>query len=603
MLTADIIDTIPQRPGVYLFKDKSGKALYIGKAKELKKRLSSYFGTGRDQSYKSWLILKHAHSLDHIITATEKEAFILEGNLIKKHRPRYNVKIKDDSNYPLLKLDINNKYPRLNIVRRMKSDGALYYGPFPSASAVRSTLRLIGTLFPLRKCRTNEIPKRSRPCLNFQLGRCLAPCCEDVSPEEYQEIVDQAKLFLEGRNRELISRLRGIMRKASSELDFEKAARVRDQIRAVEKTVERQTVVSAGMKDQDVIGLYLSGREAVVVILMVRGGYMVGTKNFAIHCEFEDPQEALESFLKQYYRDRGSVPSEIILSNGIGDARLIAEWITGMAGRKVSLVVPTRGDKKKLVDMAMVNAEHIMGERQHADQQALLENAKSVLRLKKIPYHTEGVDISNLGGEHPVASVVSFRNGIPQRSGYRNYRIKQVQGIDDYAMIAETVIRRLKKDDPPDLLVIDGGKGHLTAAYRAVRALSLESSPDIVSIAKGARGEVGAADKVYIVNRKNPLMLSRSHPVLFFLMRVRDETHRRAIGYHRASREKGFLESELDGIRGVGPKRKRALLKYLGGMEAIAKARLEEIEQVPGIDQRTAGMIFHYLRGGSPKGN
>jgi excinuclease ABC subunit C len=602
MLTDHIIDSIPQKPGVYLFRDGSGRPLYIGKAKDLKKRLASYFGTGRDQTYKSWLILKHAHSLDHIITATEKEAFILEGNLIKKHRPRYNVKIKDDSHYPLLKLDINNTYPRLSIVRRMKSDGALYYGPFPSSSAVRSTLRLIGRLFPLRKCRTNEIPKRSRPCLNFQLGRCLAPCCRDVSPEEYQEIVDQVKLFLEGRNRELISRLREMMQKASSELDFENAAKLRDQISAVKKTVERQTVVSAGMKDQDVIGLYLSGREAVVVILMVRGGYMVGTRNFTIHCEWGDSQEVLESFLKQYYRDRGSVPSEIILSNGVGDARLIAEWITEMAGKKVNLLVPTRGNKKKLVDMAMVNAEHLMRERQQAEQQTVLENAKSVLRLKTIPYNTEGVDISNLGGDNPVASLVSFCNGIPQRSGYRNYKIKEIQGIDDYAMIAEAVTRRLKKDDPPDLLVIDGGKGHLSAAHRAIESLRLDSAPDVVSIAKATRGEAGARDKVYLVNRKNPVMLSRSHPVLFFLMRVRDETHRRAIGYHRARREKRFLESELDKIRGVGPKRKRALLKYLGGMQSIAKAPLEEIKQVPGIDQRTAETIFYHLRGGYPTG-
>jgi excinuclease ABC subunit C len=600
MLTADIIDTIPQKPGVYRFKDRSGKALYIGKAKDLRKRLSSYFGTGRDQSYKSWLILKNANSLDHIITATEKEALILEGNLIKKHRPRYNVKIKDDSNYPFLKLDVANKYPRLSIVRRMKSDGALYYGPFPSSSAVRSTLRLIGSLFPLRKCKTNEIPKRSRPCLNFQLGRCLAPCCEDVSTEEYQEIVDQVKLFLEGRNRELISRLREIMQRASSELHFETAARVRDQIRAVEQTIERQTVVSAGMKDQDVIGLCRSGKEAVIVILLVRGGYMVGTRHFTIHCEWEDPREALESFLKQYYRDRAYVPSEIILSNAIGDARLIAEWVTEMAGKKVYLFVPTRGDKKKLVDMSMVNAEHIMRERQQAEQQGMLENAMSVLKLRRVPYHIEAIDVSNLRGEHPVASLVSFLRGIPQRAGYRNYRIKEVQGIDDYAMIAEAVRRRLKKGEGPDLFLIDGGRGHLSAAKRAIEALGLENSPDVVSIAKADRGEAGAVDKIYLESRKNPLMLPRGNPVLFFLMRVRDETHRRAIGYHRARRKKRFMESELDRIRGVGPKRKRELLRYLGDIQSIAQAGVEEIRRVPGIDRRTAETIFDYFRARSP---
>ncbi|MBW1690611.1 MAG: excinuclease ABC subunit UvrC [Deltaproteobacteria bacterium] len=600
MLTADSIDTMPQKPGVYLFKNRAGRVLYVGKAKDLHKRLCSYFSAGRDQAYKSWLILRNAHSLDHIITATEKEALILEGNLIKKYRPRYNVKIKDDSNYPLLKLDITNKYPRLSIVRRMKNDGALYYGPFTSSSAVRSTLRLLGPIFPLRKCKANELPKRSRPCLNFQLGRCLAPCSEDVSPEEYQEIVDQVKLFLEGRNRELLARLRGIMQGASRELDFEKAARVRDQIRAVEKTVERQTVVSSGMKDQDVIGLCLSGKEAGIVILVVRTGYMVGTKHFTIHCEWEDSRETMESFLKQYYRDRAFIPSEIILSEPIGDAALIAEWLSARAEKKVSLSVPIRGAKKKLVSMAMVNAKNILRERHNAQQLALLEKAKSVLKLSRIPIHIEGVDISNLRGDLCVASLVSFVRGVAQKSGYRNFRIKEVQGIDDYAMIAEVVKRRLKKGTSPDLFVIDGGKGHLSTAKRAIDTLGLESPPEVISIAKADRGETGAVDKIYIPNRKNPLMLSPSHPVLLFLMRIRDETHRRAVGYHRIRRKKRLMESELDRIRGVGPKRKKELLKYLGDIQSIAMAGVEEIKRVPGIDQRTAETIFDYFSGRSP---
>ncbi len=319
MLCSEAIKNIPQVPGVYLFKDRSGKIIYIGKAKNLNKRIHSYFSKGRDHPYKLSLILMNADTLEHIITATEKEALILEGNLIKKYRPRYNVIFKDDANYPLLKLDINNRYPRLSLVRRVKNDGALYFGPFTPASAVRSTLRLIGPIFPLRKCKTKEAPKRSRPCLNYQLGRCLAPCCVDVSIEDYQEIVDQVKLFLEGRNKELISQLKEIMHKASRELDFEKAARVRDQIRAVEKTVERQTVVSTEMKDQDIIGLSRSGKKAGIVILFVRSGYMVGSRNYSIHCEWEDASEPLEAFLKQYYRDKGFVPPEIILSDAIDD--------------------------------------------------------------------------------------------------------------------------------------------------------------------------------------------------------------------------------------------------------------------------------------------
>ena len=600
MLNGDTIKNIPQEPGVYLFKDRSGKVLYIGKAKNLNKRIHSYFSKGKDYPYKLSLILTNADTIEHIITATEKEALILEGNLIKKYRPRYNVILKDDANYPLLKLDINNRYPRLTIVRRMKNDGDLYFGPFTSASAVRSTLRLIGPVFPLRKCKTKGTPKRSRPCLNYQLGRCLAPCCLDVRVEDYQEIVDQVKLFLEGRSKELISQLREIMQKASRELNFEKAARVRDQIRAVEKTVERQAVVSTEMKDQDVIGLSRSGKEAGIVILFVRSGYMVGSRNYSIHCEWQNASEPLEAFLKQYYRDKGFIPSEIILSDAIDDKRLISEWLTGMAGKKVSISVPSRGDKKKLVNMAVVNADNILLERQKSDQSAILEEAKSILHLGRKPAHIEGIDISNLKGDLAVASLVAFVEGVPQKSGYRNYRIKEVEGIDDYAMIAEVIKRRLKKGQPPDLFVIDGGKGHLSVALKTIDALGLENPPDVISIAKADQGEPRAVDKIYLPKRKNPLILARNHPVLSLLMRLRDETHRRALSYYRKRSKKKLTGSELDRIPGVGPKRKKALLKYLGDLQSITKAEIEDLNGVPAINQVVAKNIFDYFHRKSP---
>jgi excinuclease ABC subunit C len=600
MLSMDNTGLVPREPGVYLFKDRSGKVLYIGKAKNLHTRLSSYLTRGRDQPYKSWLMIMSAHSLDHIITATEKDALILEGNLIKKYRPRYNVKIKDDSNYPLLKLDINNQYPRLGIVRRMKNDGALYFGPFTSSSAVRATLRLIGPIFPLRKCRTKEVPKRSRPCLNYQLKRCLAPCCIEVRPEDYDEIVNQAKLFLEGRNRELIGRMKEAMQVASRDLDFERAARIRDQIRAVEKTIEGQTVVSAGMKDQDVIGLSRTGKEGRVVVLLVRGGYMVGSRNYSIHCELEHSGEALEAFLKQHYRERGYVPPEIIISDAIGDSHLISEWLTGIAGRRIAISVPSRGRKKKLVNMAVVNAENILRERQRAGQSAVLDTARSLLKLRSNPHHIECVDISNLRGNLAVASIVAFVNGLPEQSSYRNYRIKAVEGIDDYAMISEVIKRRLKKDRPPDLFVIDGGKGHLAVARKAIDAFVLESPPDVISLAKAEKATSGAADRIYLPHRKNPLMLARGHPVLSMLMRLRDETHRRAVSYHRARRARVLTLSELDRIPGVGPKRKKLLLRYLGDVKSIEKAELEDLKGVPGIDRRTAENIVNYFHGGSP---
>ncbi len=319
--------------------------------------------------------------------------------------------LKDDSNYPLLKLDINNMYPRLTIVRRMKNDGALYFGPFTSASAVRSTLRLIGPIFPLRKCTTKEIPKRSRPCLNYQLGRCLAPCCLHVAVEDYQEIVDHVKLFLEGRSKELISKLRETMQNAARQLNFEKAARIRDQIRAVEKTVERQSVVSAVMKDQDIIGLSRYGNEAGIVILLVRSGYMVGNRNYAMQYQWENPGEVLEAFLKQYYSDREFIPPDVILSDAINDKQLISEWLTEAAGKKISISVPERGVKKKLVNMAMINAKNILLKRQKKDNTAILDAAKSLLKLKVRPGHIEGIDISNLKGDLAVASLVTFVEG------------------------------------------------------------------------------------------------------------------------------------------------------------------------------------------------
>jgi len=595
MLSSDIPKNIPQGSGVYLFKDKLGKILYIGKAKNLNKRTYSYFSKGSNQPFKLSLLLKSAHTIDHIETATEKEALILEGNLIKKYRPKYNVMLKDDANYPLLKLDINNRYPRLIIVRRMKNDGALYFGPFTSASAVRSTLRLIGPIFPLRKCTTRGIPKRSRPCLNYQLGRCLAPCCLHVGVEDYQEIVDQVKLFLEGRSKELISKLKKIMQKAAKELNFEKSASIRDQIRAVEKTVERQTMVSTGMKDQDIIGISCHGNEAGIVMLLVRSGYMVGSKNYIIHYKWENPGEVLEAFLKQYYRDKEFIPPDIILSDAINDTQLISAWLTGKAGKKISLSVPARGDKKKLVNMAMINAVNILLQRQRIDHPGTLDEAKFVLKLKRRPHHIEGIDISNLKGDLAVASLVTFVEGLPRKSAYRNYRIKEIKGIDDYSMIAEVVKRRLKKGTPPDLFVIDGGKGHLSVVLKTMGALGLVAPPEAISIAKADKGKPGTIDKIFLSNRKNPLILSRNHPVLSLLMRIRDETHRRAISYHRKRRKKRLTESELDMIPGIGEKRKMILLKHRGDLQSISKAKVSELERIPGISHVIATTIFDYF--------
>jgi len=386
-----------------------------------------------------------------------------------------------------------------------------------------------------------------------------------------------------------------VMQKAAKELNFEKSARIRDQIRAVEKTVERQTMVSAGMKDQDIIGLSCHDNEAGIVMLLVRTGYMVGSKNYVINYKWESPGEVLEAFLKQYYNDKEFIPSDIILSDAINDKHLISAWLTGKAGKKISISVPTRGDKKKLVNMAMINAKNILLKRQKIHHSATLDEARFVLKLQRRPNHIEGIDISNLKGGLAVASLVTFVEGLPRKSAYRNYRIKEVKGIDDYSMMAEVVKRRLKKGTPPDLFVIDGGKGHLSVVLKTIGALDLVAPPEAISIAKADKRQSGAIDKIYLPNRKYPLILNRNHPVLSLLMRIRDETHRRAISYHRKRRGKRLTGSELDMIPGIGEKRKKALLKYLGDLQSIARAEIKELQNVPGISHKIAKNIFDYF--------
>lgn len=595
MIDSKILKDIPYKPGVYIFKNKSGKIIYIGKAKDLNKRIRSYLGHGRDKNFKSSVILENAHDISYIITSTEKEALILEGNLIKKHKPRYNVILKDDAGYPLIRLDVQNRYPRLAIVRRIKKDGSLYFGPFTSASAVRSTMKLIGPIFPLRKCGTKEIPKRSRPCLNYQMGTCMAPCCDKISYSGYQEIVEQVKLFLGGQNKELISRLKKSMLDAANDQNFEKAAKIRDQITAIEKTLEHQTIVTAKMRDQDVIGISAWEKMVAIVTLSIREGYMVGSRNYFIPCDWIKTEEVMEAFLKQYYSGNEFIPPDIILSDPIEDKHLISQWLTDTAGKKITIYTPSKGEKKRLANMAVTNAEAVLKDRLKNNLSPVLDVAKSVLKLKKRPVRIEGIDISNLKGEFPVAALVSFFNGVPEKSGYRNYRIRDVEGINDYAMMRETMLRRIKANKLPDLFLIDGGKGHLSVAVDALESFKIDDPPDFVSIAKAKRDKNEIVDKIYLPNRKNPVIFPRNHPVLAMLMQVRDETHRRAVGYFRKRKNKSLTVSVLDTIQGVGPKRKKALLNYFKDIKAIAESDIAELKKVPFITDTSAKNIFDYF--------
>jgi excinuclease ABC subunit C len=586
---------LPDAPGVYQFKDRLGRVIYVGKAKSLKKRVLSYFRTSSELPHKTALMMRRASGLDYLLTSTEKEAFILEDNLVKKYMPRYNVVLRDDKRYPCLRLDISEPYPHLSIVRRIKKDGALYFGPFSSANSVRSTLKFIERVFQIRKCKTRGLPKRTRPCLNYEMARCLGPCSLDIPVSKYREMVQQVRLFLEGRNRELIDKLRKKMVEVGERLEFEKAARIRDQIRAIEKTVERQHVVSARMEDEDVIGLAEKDRMYQLIILFVRKGSLIGSRDYIFNNQPGVSSEVMEGFLKQYYHREAFIPKRILVSEPVEDLLPIAEWLSDLAGHKVGIHRPRRGEKLRLVEMAVANAENLLTGRSKSQKEDLISSVQSVLKLKRPPNYIEGLDISNLQGDEAVGTIVSFIDGLPHRSGYRNYRIKAVNGIDDYAMMAELVERRVSKGQLPDLFLVDGGKGHLAVVKRVLDRQETLDVPEVISIAKQDDKRMERSDKIYAPKRKNPIGLRADHPVLLLMMRIRDEAHRRAITYHRRLRGKSLKESELDLIPGIGAKRKRLLLRHFKDINVVAEVTLDTLARVPGINRRLANNIFSFF--------
>ncbi|HOP48357.1 MAG TPA: excinuclease ABC subunit UvrC [Desulfobacteraceae bacterium] len=599
-LNPDILrKALPDEPGVYLFKEHSGRVIYVGKAKSLRKRVLSYFRASGDISRKTYLMMKKACGLDFVITATEQEAFILESNFIKEYMPRYNIILRDDKQYPCLRLDIKESYPRLRVVRKIKKDGALYFGPFSSAYSVRSTLRVIDRVFQLRKCKNSRLPKRTRPCLNYQMGRCLGPCTNSVTISDYNHIVDQVRLFLEGRNNELIDRLKKDMSVASDQLDFEQAARIRDQITSIKNTIEKQHVVSQRLDDKDIIGLALKEDLCILVILFLRKGYIVGSRNYTFKGISESASQVIESFLKQYYSRGIFIPKEILISDNIEDLVPLTKWLCELAGKNVVIKKPLRGNKLQLINMAQKNASNLISGHLPPQKEDTIQMMKSVLKLRIVPRHIEGLDISNLGGDMAVGTIVSFIDGEPHRSGYRNYRIRSVEGINDYGMMAELVQRRISSGNLPDLFLVDGGKGHLSSVENALVRRDPEKVPAVVSIAKPDESRQETCDRLYIPGRKNPVTLRPDHPVLLMLMQIRDAAHGRAIAYHRMLRSKGLIKSELDAIPGIGKKRKKILLTYFNDMNMISSATIGELTQIPGISISLAEKIYLFFRAGN----
>jgi len=604
------IDHLPTHPGVYLFKDKRGTILYIGKAGNIKHRVSSYFQKPEDKDTKTLAMLENVADVDAIVTDTEKEALILENNLIKAHRPRYNVKLRDDKNYPCLKLSMEEDFPTLTIVRRIKKDDSIYFGPYPSATSLKETLRLIRRIFSIRTCLDTKFSNRLRPCINYQMGRCLGPCCGKMDPAQYQEMVHQVRMFLEGKNRELVERLKKKMEEESEKLHFEVAAKIRDQIEHIEKVIEKQKIVSTDFLDRDVIGFHRQDHTFVVHPLFIRGGKLLGGSGFTFPSTGLPDEEVLSSFLHQYYREGKFIPEEILTPKAIPDQRLVEQWLTGLKGKKVKILVPVKGDKKHLLKMACENAEQFLLAKDKRDRngEQLLDELKEKLHLKKVPLRIEAFDISNLQGGNAVGSMVFFEDGRPEKERYRHFKIKTIEGADDTGMMYEVLLRRYQKaivrNDLPDMVLLDGGRGQLNVAQEVFNELKIEEV-DLISLAKERavegwrRSRLGkTGEKVFHPQYKEPFILGRHSPTLHLLDRIRDEAHRFAITYHKKARGRETLKSELGEIPGIGQVRQKELLKYFETVEKIKEATEEELTKAPKMNRKSAQIVYRFFRGG-----
>jgi excinuclease ABC subunit C len=596
------LERVSSGPGVYLMKDAEGEIIYIGKARDLKKRLASYFKNARQWDMKTDILVGKISRFDTIVTRTEKEALILESNLIKRHQPRYNVVLKDDKRYPSLRLDPNSHYPSLSIVRKPQKDGALYFGPYASAHAVRETLNIVNKTFKLRKCKARDFKHRTRPCLHCQMQRCLAPCCMDVDKAVYDEMVKEAILFLKGRTPDLIRKIKHEMKAAAEDREFEKAARLRDKMFALEKTIERQIAVTTDFMDRDVLAIAGSPDRSLITLFAVRGGYLMGTRHFDFSETISTDAERMGTFIRQYYETSPFIPKEILVSTPLDDNELLEEWLKQTTGKTLRIHRPQKGEKARLVQMAKANAEKELNDRLVAAsaETELLTRLQKRLQLERLPQHIECFDNSNIFGTEPVSAMVRFENGKPQKSGYRKYRIQSVNTHDDYAYMSEVLKRRFGKGDDskpyPDLLMVDGGKGQLNIAVAILKALDIFGQVDLVGIAKKDEKKGEAEDKIYRPGRADFINFRREGDLLLFLQRIRDEAHRFAISYHRQRRKKRSMRSALDSIPGIGRKRKELLLNHFGSVQNIRTATLEEISLLPGITLKTAEAVKSGLR-------
>ncbi|MBO8142329.1 MAG: excinuclease ABC subunit UvrC [Firmicutes bacterium] len=605
------LSALPNRPGVYLMKNAAGEVIYVGKAVSLRNRVRSYFQSPAGLSAKVRVMAAQVADIDYIVTGSEVEALILEANLIKEHRPRYNVRLRDDKAYPYLKVTVNEPYPRVVVSRRVEQDGARYFGPYTNAHAVRETTRFLRKLFPIRTCSLDLSGDLNyRPCLLYHIRRCVGPCAGRVEPEEYDRLIEQVCLFLEGRHERLLPELYQRMKAAAAALEFERAARIRDQIRAIESVTERQKIVSTRAEDQDVIGFAREADAVCVQIFYVRGGRLIGREHFFMEATADDePGEIMRAFIQQYYQRAAFVPQEILLQAPVEDEAAIEGWLREQRGGAVRLRVPKRGEKRRLVEMVAENARLVLKERlgqlarRTEEAEKAMAQLADVLGLPNVPQRIEAFDISNIQGNQAVASMVVFEDGLPKPADYRRFKIRTKSTPDDFAMMREVVHRRflrgLQEQSQqveergfgvfPDLVLIDGGKGQLSAAREVMRELGVEDIPAI--------GLAKQLEQVFVEGRPDPVELPWASPGLKLLQRIRDEAHRYAITYHRRLRDQRTTRSVLDDIPGVGPRRKRELIKRFGSVAGVRRATVDEIAAVPGISRSLAERIALHLRG------
>ena len=588
------VSHLPTTPGVYLWRDKYQRIIYVGKAINLRNRVRSYVQQDVNRSVKVTAMMRRAWDVETIQTKTEMEALILEATLIKEHHPKYNIMLRDDKTYPYVKVTVQEEYPRLFMTRRLERDGAKYFGPFTDVTAVHHVLRILRSYYPLRTCKSMKV---ERPCLQYHMHYCEGPCMNYVMVESYRKYIDDIVALFEGKQVQVIQEITSKMEQASEDLEFELAAKYRDDLLSIQKVQEKQRMVTQ-RGDMDVLGMAIDGPMACIQLFFIRSGRLLGRENYFVQHEGDSPELVMTEFIKQYYGGSTFIPKELLLPMDSVDRELFSEWFTSMKGQQVDVSVPQRGYKKDLIKMAEENAQNFLAERRRQWQYTIdkaggaVKKLAEVLDLPRLPERMECYDISHMQGAETVASMVVFEGGKPAKREYRRFKLKTVQGKpDDFASMAEIMERRYgnEKDWPmPDLIIIDGGKGQLNAALPVIRAMGVTDVP-VISLAK-------RIEEVFVEGESESIILEHHTPELQLLQQIRDEAHRFAITYHRRLRGKRNLESVLDHIEGIGPKRRKALYKHFGNLDAMRVAELEELESVEGMNKKAALAVYEFFR-------